>query len=89
MSVCEHEQLDFAINVTAFEDRPGRALDISGKCKACGAPIGFVGLPMGISMNRPTVSIDGHELRLPVTIGDEPHVPGVEMLGRWSHGAKA
>lgn len=47
--------------------------DIKVCCHECGQPFEFLGLPHGLSFYRPTVSIDGQELRVPLVIpGSRP-----------------
>jgi hypothetical protein len=40
--------------------------DIRVKCTECGEFFEFIGVPLGCSAYRPTVSIDGLELRVPL-----------------------
>ncbi len=42
--------------------------DIKIECRDCGQPFEFIGLPNGMSFYRPTVSINGLELRVPLAI---------------------
>lgn len=40
--------------------------DITIKCKDCGKPFEFMGLPMGYSPMQPMCSVDGLEARVPL-----------------------
>lgn len=80
METCPHKDLSFHIKMTIFTDRPGRSLDITGCCKACRAAVRFVGAPIGISLNRPSMSLSGDEIHLPILVGDEQHVPGPDVF---------
>jgi hypothetical protein len=77
---CPHVDIWFTWSVNTFTDRPGRLVSVDGSCKMCGAPLHFVGVPFAVSLNRPTTNFEGTELRLPVTVGDEKHAPGIEAL---------
>ena len=50
----------------------GFRLDLIVKCKDCGLPFEFVGLPGGYSILSPTTNIDGTELRCPITPSTDP-----------------
>ncbi len=75
---CEH--MNFLVNasigrLSVVEGGPitHYSADIQVKCSECGQPLEFVGLPLGTSAYRPTVSIDGLELRAPMVLpGTEP-----------------
>lgn len=70
--MCNHENVHFDINVDkVHSDKVENkflysCLNMKMTCKDCGQPFEFVGLPVGISPYRPTVSLDGLELRQPV-----------------------
>jgi hypothetical protein len=40
-------------------------VDITAKCKQCGAPVYWIGLPGGWSPAEPRVNADGTEMRAP------------------------
>lgn len=57
------------------------SMDVSVFCRECGQPFEFFGLPNGFSHYRPTVSIDGQELRAPIILpGTRP--PGASLTQR-------
>lgn len=77
---CPHAVIDFRMDLRAFQDRPGRLLELAGICKGCGLPVRFVGAPVGFSVNRPSQTIEGDIIALPFVIGDDIHVPGPEAM---------
>ena len=69
---CAH--LNFAANVAvgrlSREDNgpiTHYCAEVTVRCAECGQPFEFVGLPVGMSAYRPTVSLDGLEMRVPIT----------------------
>lgn len=72
MSACEHMNFDVHANVARLqksEEDPtiiAFSVDLRCKCHECGMPFEWVGLPLGFSHYRPTVSIDGQEMRAPL-----------------------
>lgn len=50
----------------------GYRLDLVVRCKDCGLPFEFIGLPGGYHFNAPTVNIDGTELRCPMKLSTDP-----------------
>lgn len=68
---CKHEQFQANANVFRLQEDDNRepksyAVDLRIHCAQCGLPFEFVGLPMGVSPNEPTVSIDCQEARIPI-----------------------
>jgi len=41
--------------------------EVTVRCADCGQQFEFLGLPVGMSAYRPTISLDGLELRVPIT----------------------
>lgn len=73
MNDCEHQNFNAFINVGRINREDGGPIvcysaDIRIACRDCGQELEFVGLPMGMSYYRPTVSIDGKEARIPLVI---------------------
>jgi len=50
-------------------------VDIKVFCRECGKPFEWVGLPLGFSHYRPTVSIDGQIIRAPLIPEGGPQPP--------------
>ncbi|MEL6257863.1 MAG: hypothetical protein AAFQ67_02250 [Pseudomonadota bacterium] len=68
---CEHYNFETSCaigRITSVEGGPVAyfVAEIRIKCRDCGAQFQFHGLPLGLSAYRPTVSIDGFELRAPI-----------------------
>ena len=69
---CQHEVFECACDIqrlTATEGGPVThySAEIKIRCVQCETLFEFVGLPLGTSPYRPTVSMDGFELRAPIT----------------------
>lgn len=71
MPKCEHMHFVAEVNVGRLTDEQGvvthYTTDIKIMCAACKIPFEFVGLPLGHSPYRPTVSMDGLTLAAPIT----------------------
>lgn len=66
MPTCEHEEFEATVEVNRLEDVGRFAADVRIKCRQCGKPFQFLGLPGGLAPDRPTRSVDGTEARLPI-----------------------
>jgi hypothetical protein len=66
---CEHEHFQASAEVNRLEDVKKFAVDVRIKCVDCDTPFRFLGFPGGISLDRPTVSVDCTEARLPIVPG--------------------
>lgn len=71
MIACDHLEFSTAVTVhrlTDGDDGPvtGFAADFQIRCRACGAPLIFPNLPIGVSQTGPTVNVDRTELRVPL-----------------------
>lgn len=72
MSECEHNEFEATVAVNRIENTVGEwpfmqfAADVHIKCRECGKPFQFIGLPGGLAPDRPTRSVDGTEARLPI-----------------------
>ena len=69
MSECEHKEFEAEVTVNRIEDTGQFAADVHIKCIKCKKPFRFLGLPGGVSMSYPTISIDATEARLPIAPG--------------------
>ena len=68
---CDHENFkaDFGVGrLTSSDGRPVThyITEICVRCADCGEQFQWQGLPLGSSAYRPTVSMDGYELRAPI-----------------------
>lgn len=78
---CEHMNFEARVNVTRLLDRDGGPVtgyttDITVKCRECGLPFRWLGVPFGLHPSAPRLSVDSQELRAPI----EPAYT-VEILG--------
>lgn len=71
---CEHKEFAASVAVGRFEDTGRFMADVRVQCKECGLPFRFVGVPAGISWDRPAVSIDNTELHAPIEPETEPRL---------------
>ena len=62
---CPHADLHFHLNNARFGDTNIHYLEIKASCVTCGADMVFRGLPVGMSPEHPTASLDGKEIVLP------------------------
>jgi len=79
---CEHQNFFSEVGVHRLTDTEGGPVtryvaDIKIRCTDCHQPFSFKGLVCGALLDRPTVSLDGTELRAPI----EPAKPLHEQLG--------
>lgn len=79
MSTCRHDRefqvLGVVACLTATEGGPVThwTVDVKVRCRSCGMPFRFLGLPIGVSAVRPTASFGEDELRAPIE--PAPDVP--------------
>lgn len=64
--MCNHENFEAAVIVNRLVDVGRFAADVHIKCVDCGTPFRFLGLPGGLHPEKPTVSFDGTEARMPI-----------------------
>lgn len=76
---CEHPSFDAHVAVNRLADTGRFTADVRISCRACGVPMRFLGLPLGLDINSATVSTDGTEARLGIAPRGEdvPMVDGV------------
>lgn len=75
MADCEHADVHIHVNHHRSGDTNVQYLEITVACTVCQRPLVFRGLDMGMSPDRPMVSPDGREARLPI-IGEGERVRG-------------
>ena len=66
MPPCEHEDFEASVVVDRLQDTKSFCADIRIVCRQCKEPFRFIGVPAGLSCQRPMVSLDGLELRAPI-----------------------
>jgi hypothetical protein len=66
LNECTHDKFHIFADVTKLLDIGGFIVDARIVCVECGTPFCFLGLPMGKSIDTPSVSMDGLEARLPI-----------------------
>ncbi len=71
---CTHDKFQIFADVTKLIDIGGFIVDARIVCLECGTPFCFLGLPMGVNLNAPSVSMDGLEARLPLCPAPKPIV---------------
>lgn len=89
---CEHENFHTEVGVHRLTNcrMPtggpiiGYTADISIACVDCGERFRWIGLPLGVSGQWPTVSIDGHTMHAPLRpAGSDPDfgmgIPGFDV----------
>jgi hypothetical protein len=80
---CPHPGVEVHTEFTAMTDTNVRAMQLMVKCAHCKQQFTFLGLPMGVSLSRPTMSVDGSVLYAPmVPEGEEPDKQLPEMIAR-------
>ncbi len=67
--MCEHKDFAARVEVNRLEDKNMFAADVTITCLECKKPFRFLGLPGGVSLSHPTISIDATEARLPIAPG--------------------
>ena len=67
---CQHMEFECQADVIRIEDDGTFKVNVRVGCVECGLPFSFPGLPFGLDVARPTVSVDGTELRAPITPGE-------------------
>jgi hypothetical protein len=85
-AMCDHEDWSAVVGVgriTDEEDTPvtGYAVEVRANCTACGVPLIWHVPDYGMLPDRPTVSVDGQELRLPARPADTPEDFGLQLPG--------
>lgn len=63
---CQHENFDANVRVNRLLDSGRFSADIKIKCRECGEPFRFLGLPTGLDLNGAAVSADGTEARMAI-----------------------
>jgi hypothetical protein len=68
-TACPHETFQADVAVNRLEDVGRFMADVRIHCSMCGLPFSFVGPPLGLLMNQPSVSVDRTELHIPIAPG--------------------
>jgi hypothetical protein len=68
---CPHMNFDANVDVSRITEGVGGPVvrwsaDVRIACRDCGTPMRFIGLPAGLDLNSPTVSVDAQEGRFPI-----------------------
>jgi len=68
---CPHENFEAVVDVNRITETEGGPAvrfnaDVRITCAGCGTPFRFIGLPAGLDLNSPTVSVDATEGRFPI-----------------------
>lgn len=66
---CTHREFQASVRVEILEDTGQFTADIQIHCTGCEMPFHFLGLPGGLAPDRPTISVDGREARMPIAPG--------------------
>lgn len=65
-SKCPHTDVHFSLHHQGFSDTNVNYLEITATCNICNKPMVFRGpMPLGVTPEGPTISLDRHEIRLP------------------------
>ncbi len=64
--MCEHKDFKANVNVNRLEDSGKFMADVMINCVECGAPMAFIGLPLGVNLNGACSSLDGIEGRFAI-----------------------
>jgi hypothetical protein len=90
---CEHEDFEVYAVVNRISKDEGGPIshynaEIKVRCRHCETLFEFVGLPLGVSPYRPTVSMDGFEMRVPITPMGVPVPKGLPEMSVKMSGVK-
>lgn len=72
--MCDHIEFEARVRVTRITNGPSDSfmgdlgVDVEAYCIECEQPVTFIGLPMGVDVDRPAVSVDHRSARLPARI---------------------
>lgn len=73
-TTCKHETFGAQVNVNRMEDTGRFIANVTIKCVECDLAFEFVGPAAGIAWDRPTVSLDGTELHVPIEPCHKPRL---------------
>lgn len=70
---CAHEDFDSEVTINRLADQTPMVFmaDVKIRCRTCGSPFRFKGLPGGMNFERPMCSPEAHEARLPIEPSSE------------------
>jgi len=73
--MCEHKDFEAKVEISRLEDIGRFAADVTIHCKDCNLPFQFLGLPGGLNLEGPAVSVDATEARLAIVpYGEAPTI---------------
>lgn len=76
---CDHNNFESFVAVNRLEDSGRFQMDIRVRCRDCGMPFRFLGVPCGLDLNSARVSFDGTELR--AAIGTDTTISKIKDTG--------
>lgn len=85
MHDCKHMEFETGTRVARLHDGnpdviTGFMLDIVIRCKDCGLPFEFVGVPGGYSPGQPMCNFDSTELSAPIKPSTDPAAQAASLL---------
>lgn len=77
--VCDHPRFQAKVDCHRLTDGDNGpvtsfAADVQIWCDVCGMPFRFLCPDGGVLSDRPAISVDGHEIRLPIVPEDRPEL---------------
>jgi hypothetical protein len=63
---CKHQEWHTNAQIFLMEDTGHRIVTFQIKCTQCDTPFSFVGVEHGIFFDRPSLSVDGLDLTVPI-----------------------
>ncbi len=77
MTACQHDDFIANVAVNRITDTGRFTADVRIRCRQCGIPMRFIGLPAGLDMDGASVSADATEARLAIAPKGEV-IPAIE-----------
>ena len=82
---CKHNaKHDIKVNIIFLEDIGRYSAEVHIKCKDCGVPFSFLGLPKGLDLEGASTDVDGTELRVAIAPGIDPLLPPIKGVTGFS-----
>lgn len=72
-SQCPHSDNYAKVSVANISDSNIHYAEVEITCNICGAKARFRGMPIGCTPAHPTMALDGSNVNLPFTFGDEEY----------------
>lgn len=84
--ICAHENFEVRADVcrlTKTDDGPltGLSMEVTGRCVDCGEPLVFRCPDFGMVADRPAMSPNGQEIRIPFRVATDPEDFGLQLPG--------